>query len=255
MTKIILHGACGAMGKVIRRLAEADGACVIAAGVDVNQEAAPFPIFNNIFDCGIEADVIIDFSTAGAVDSVVEFAAGRKIALVECTTSLNDATVANLQAASEKTAVFRSANMSVCVNLMANLVATAASALLGDSKFDVEIVEKHHAKKIDAPSGTAIMLANAVNDRAGGKYSYVTDRANRREVRPSNEIGIHAVRGGTVVGEHSVFFFGGDEVIEIKHNALSKEVFAAGAIRAAKYLSGKPAGLYDMADLIQDSIN
>ncbi|MCD8018203.1 MAG: 4-hydroxy-tetrahydrodipicolinate reductase, partial [Clostridiales bacterium] len=184
-----------------------------------------------------------------AVDAVLDYAADQQIPLVECTTGLNEQQLAHLQACSEKVAVLRSANMSLGVNTLLKMVKTAAK-ILGDAGFDIDIVEKHHRRKLDAPSGTALALADSINEACDGRYEYAYDRSSRRMQRPADEIGISAVRGGTIVGEHEIIFAGTDEVITFKHTAYSRAIFGKGAIQAAAYLAGKPAGLYDMSDVI-----
>ena len=252
MTRILLHGANGAMGKVISALCAEDAGAEIACGVDINTAAqSGYPVYATMEEAaGTAADVIVDFSVAKAVDPVIRFAAEHKVPLVLCTTGLSEAQLEALKEASKETAVLRSANMSLGVNLLEKLAA-AAEKVLKDEGFDVEIVEKHHRRKVDAPSGTAIALADAVNAAADGRYVYNYGRHERHEARPADEIGISAVRGGTIVGEHDVIFAGEDEVITISHAAYSRRIFGKGAISAAKFLAGKPAGYYTMADLLK----
>ncbi len=250
MIKIIMNGYNGKMGKVICDIVSKDPECDIVAGIDITTSNAVFPTYININDCDMPADVIIDFSTAAAVPSVIEYALKKKLPVVICTTGLSEDTLNQIDKASEIIPVFKSANMSLGINLIAKLISKAAK-LLSESGFDIEITERHHNQKIDAPSGTAILLADSVNEALDNKYSYVYDRSQRREKRSPKEIGITAVRGGSIVGEHSVIFAGKDEVIEFKHNAYSKEVFAVGAVKAAKFVTGKPAGKYDMQDIMQ----
>ena len=197
----------------------------------------------------MEADVIIDFSSAKAVDKLLDYSAKREIPAVVCTTGLSEEQLAHLEETSKKVAILKSANMFLGINTLLKLIQDAAK-VLAKAGFDMEIVEKHHNLKVDAPSGTALALADSLNEAMDGEYHYVYDRSQRREQRDSKEIGISAVRGGTIVGEHEVIFAGPDEVIEFKHTAYSKAVFGKGAVEAAKFLAGKPAGKYDMSDVI-----
>lgn len=251
MTKIIMNGFNGTMGKVICKLALNDKHLQIVAGVDITSTNAIFPTFINISDCDMPADVIIDFSIAHAVPGIIDYAVSKNIPLVICTTGLSPETIDKINAAAEKIAIFKSANMSLGINLIANLIKRAVN-ILSDSNFDIEIIEKHHNQKVDAPSGTAMLLADAMNEEMNNKFDYVYDRSKVREKRSKNEIGISAIRGGTVVGEHSVMFAGKDEVIEFNHSALSKEVFAVGAVKAAKFIVSKPPGLYNMQDIMDE---
>ena len=252
MLKIIVHGYNGKMGRAICDITGKKSDCEVVAGIDVFPSASgiPFPTFTNINDCDMRADVIIDFSVAHAVPAIIDYAVRNKTPLVLCTTGLSDQTLELIETSSKEVAILHSANMSVGINLIANLLSKVVS-VLDDSNFDIEIVEKHHNQKIDAPSGTALLLADAIKKASANNYDYIYDRSKTREKRSANEIGIHAVRGGTIVGEHSIIFAGKDEVIEISHSAASKEIFAVGAIKAAKYLAGKPAGLYSMNDVMQ----
>ena len=250
MIKLILHGCNGHMGQVISGLAQQDPDVEIVAGVDVSDSGKnTYPVFTDLLACQVDADVIIDFSTAAAVDSLLDYSASRQIPVAVCTTGLSEEQLAKLKATSEKVAVLRSANMSLGINTLLKLIRDAAK-VLATAGFDMEIVEHHHRLKLDAPSGTALALADSLNDAMGNSYSYVFDRSQRREQRPDKEIGISAVRGGTIVGEHEVLFAGPDEVIEFRHTAHSKAVFGKGAVEAAKFLAGKPAGLYDMQDVV-----
>lgn len=251
MTKIIMHGCNGKMGRVIGDLVKNDSEIEIVAGVDMVATNTDFPVFTSINDCDIEADAIIDFTTAAAVPSVVEYAVNKGIPAVICTTGLNEETIDMIKKASEKVAMFRSANMSLGINLLATIL-KKYSEVLYDAGFDVEIVERHHNQKIDAPSGTAILLGDAVNEGVNNKLEYVYDRSQVREKRDRRELGFSAVRGGTIVGDHEVIFAGKDEVVEFKHSAHSKEVFAVGAVKAAKFIKGKSAGLYDMQDVMNE---
>lgn len=249
MTNIIMHGCGGKMGCVIAELVQNDADCKIVAGIDPTTPAMDFPVFSSVQECNIPADVIIDFSTATAVDALLDFAKEKQIPVVVCTTALSDDTQAKLTETAKDVAVLKSANMSIGVNLLLDLVARAAQ-ILYDANFDIEVVEKHHNQKIDAPSGTAMALADAINAAMDEKFHYVYDRSQKREKRERTEIGIHAIRGGNIVGEHDVIFAGRDEVITLSHHASSREVFAVGALKAAKFLAGKPAGLYGMKEVL-----
>ena len=250
MVKIMMHGCNGVMGQVISKIIEETEGAVMACGVDrVDDGHNDYPVFTDINACDVEVDAIIDFSAAPAVDGLLDFAVERQIPVVLCTTGLSDEQLEKVHEASKKTAVLRSANMSLGVNTLFKVL-KSMTKLLADAGFDIDIVEKHHRRKLDAPSGTAIALAEAVNEPLNNEYEFVYDRSQRRQQRDDKEIGISAVRGGTIVGEHEVIFAGTDEVIEFKHTAYSKSVFAKGAVEAAKFLAGKPAGFYDMADVI-----
>lgn len=248
MIKAILCGASGKMGGFVAAAAEADGEIQVVAGVDKINNGEKFPIFSSFSDINVKADVIIDFSNPALLDDLLDYAVKNNIPAVIATTGYSDSQIEKIRSAAEKTPIFFSFNMSLGVNLIASLAKKAAQ-ILGDS-FDIEIIEKHHNQKLDAPSGTAIMLANAVNSVFGDTLNYEYDRHSVRRKRPKSEIGIHSVRGGTIVGEHDVIFAGHDEVITISHQAQSKEVFAVGAVRAAKFLYGKGAGLYDMSSMM-----
>lgn len=254
MVKILLHGCNGAMGQVIAGLAQKDPQVVIAAGVDLNTEQKQdFPVYASLEEVKEDVDVVVDFASAKAVDGLLDYCGKHRIPVVLCTTGLSEEQIGKVKETSVMTAVLRSANMSLGVNLLFKLVAEAAKTLSA-AGFDMEIVEKHHKHKVDAPSGTALALADSMNEALGNAYTYTFDRSGRRQERDPKEIGISAVRGGNIVGEHEVIFAGTDEVIEFKHTAYSKAVFAKGAIQAAKFLKGKPAGLYDMQDVIADNI-
>lgn len=251
MVKMIMHGCNGAMGQVIAGLARQDEEIGIAAGVDINTQVnQDFPVYASLGDVKEEADVIVDFASAKAVDALLDFGREKQIPIVLCTTGLSDGQLKKVEETAKAVAVLRSANMSLGVNTLLKLVAEAAKTL-GMAGFDVEIVEKHHNQKVDAPSGTALALADSVNRAMGDSCHYVYDRSQRREKRDVKEIGISAVRGGTIVGDHDVIFAGKDEVVTFSHRAYSKAVFAKGAVEAAKFLAGKAPGLYTMADVIQ----
>lgn len=250
MIKVMMHGCNGAMGQVISKIIDESDSAVMAAGVDFKDDGHnPYPVFKNLDDCNVDVDVIIDFSSSKATDRLLNYVTEKQIPLVLCTTGLSEEQIQKVQETSKKTAVLRSANMSLGVNVLLKLVNTAAK-VLAEADFDIDIVEKHHKFKVDAPSGTALALADAVNEALHNEYEYVYDRSQRRIQRPKKEIGISAVRGGTIVGQHDVIFAGQDEVIEFHHTAYSKAIFGKGAVSAAIYLAGKPAGMYDMSDVI-----
>ena len=251
MTKVIMHGCNGKMGQVITGLIAQDEDVKIVAGIDTYDEKKnDYPVYKSIRECQIAADVVIDFSSAKAVDTLLDFCAEKALPVVLCTTGLSEEQLQKVEETAKKTAVLKSANMSLGINTLMKLLQDAAK-VLATAGFDMEIVERHHKLKLDAPSGTALALADSINEAMDNKYHYVYDRSQRREQRDPKEIGISAVRGGTIVGDHEVIFAGPDEVIEFKHTAYSKAVFGKGALEAAKFLAGKPAGRYDMADVIE----
>lgn len=253
MTKIIMHGCNGRMGHVISQVVANDSETEIVAGIDLNTNTAlAFPVFDSLDKCTVDADVIIDFSIAVAVDPLLDYVESTQIPLILCTTGLSKEQMDRVYQVSQTAPVFFSANMSIGVNLLIGLAKQAAKVLTG-SNFDIEIIEKHHNQKVDAPSGTALAIAHSINETLDFSYEYKFDRSGEREKRDKNEIGIHAMRGGTIVGEHSIIFAGQDEIIELQHNALSKEVFAVGAVRAAKFMNSRKQGLYDMSHLIQET--
>lgn len=250
MVKIIMHGCNGHMGQVISDIVEKDPDAEIVAGIDIaDQGKNSYPVFTDIDACQVEADAIIDFSSAKATDKLLEYSAARQIPVVLCSTGLSQEQLAKVEETSRKVAVLKSANMSLGINTLLKLVQDAARVLAA-AGFDMEIVEKHHRLKLDAPSGTALALADSINEAMDNQYHYVYDRSQKRKKRDDKEIGISAVRGGTIVGEHEIIFAGQDEVIEFKHTAYSKAIFGKGAVEAAKFLAGKPAGRYDMSDVI-----
>ncbi len=249
-TRIILSGACGRMGRVIADIVSQREDCQIVAGIDlVTVPYADFPIFKDPFSCTVEADVIIDFSNPMLIGNLLTYAKNQKLPLVIATTGFNPDQTSEIKTSSKQIPVFFSFNMSLGVNLLVELAKKAASVL--GQQFDIEIIEKHHNQKLDAPSGTAMMIANAINETVGGNLEYVYDRHTERKKRGKRELGIHAVRGGTIVGEHEVIFAGRDEVITLSHSAGSREIFAVGAVNAAVYLAGREPGLYTMSDLVQ----
>lgn len=250
MIKILMHGCNGRMGQMISGLVRDEEEMMIAAGVDTYQGVSnEYPVFGSIDACEDDVDVVIDFSNAAAADAVMEYCAKRQIPLVFCTTGLSEEQLQKLEDTAKQTAVLKSANMSLGINLLLKLLKDAAK-VLAPAGYDIEIVEKHHNQKLDAPSGTALALADSINEAMDGSYVYTYDRSQVRRKREKKEIGISAVRGGTIVGEHEVLFAGLDEVIELKHTAYSRSVFGKGAVEAARFLAGKPAGMYDMSDVI-----
>lgn len=250
MTKIIMLGCNGRMGQMITDMVKQDDECTIVAGIDiVDNRDNGYPVYTKLADCDVEADAIIDFTSATDFESRMDYAVDKQIPIIECSTGLSEEQMDYLKTASEKVAVLKSANMSLGINLLMKLLKEAAVKLAGDG-FDVEIVEKHHNQKLDAPSGTALALADSINEAMDDRYEYIYDRSQVRQKRDKKELGISAVRGGTIVGEHEVIFAGTDEVITFKHTAYSRAVFAKGSITAAKYLKGKAAGLYDMSDVL-----
>lgn len=250
MIRAIMHGCNGHMGQVITGLAAEDSELEIVAGIDLSDHIKnTYPVFSSLEDCDVEADVIIDFCSAKAVDGLLKHMVDKKIPGVICTTGLSEEQVKKVKEASGSVAVLKSANMSLGINMLLKLLKEAALTL-APAGFDMEIVERHHNQKVDAPSGTALALADSMNEALDHAYSYKYDRSKERAKREKSEIGISAVRGGNIVGEHEVIFAGTDEVIEFKHTAYSKAVFAKGAIEAAKFLAGKAPGFYDMSDVI-----
>lgn len=251
MVKILMHGCNGKMGRMITEIVKNEEDAVIAAGVDkFTGIPNDYPVFEEIIQCDVDVDVVIDFSNAGAVDELLDYCVKKSLPVVLCTTGLSDEQLKKVDECSEKIAVLKSANMSMGINLLLKLLKDAAK-VLAPAGYDIELVEKHHNQKLDAPSGTALALADSINEAMGNEYEYVYDRSQVRKKRDAKEIGISAVRAGTIVGEHEVIFAGTDEVIEFKHTAYSRSVFAKGAVEAGKFLAGQPAGMYDMGDVIQ----
>ena len=251
MVKILMHGCNGKMGRMITEIVKNEEDAVIAAGVDkFTGIPNDYPVFEEIAQCDVDVDVVIDFSNAGAVDELLDYCVKKSLPVVLCTTGLSDEQLKKVDECSEKIAVLKSANMSMGINLLLKLLKDAAK-VLAPAGYDIELVEKHHNQKLDAPSGTALALADSINEAMGNEYDYVYDRSQVRKKRDAKEIGISAVRAGTIVGEHEVIFAGTDEVIEFKHTAYSRSVFAKGAVEAGKFLAGQPAGMYDMGDVIQ----
>lgn len=250
MVRAIMHGCNGQMGRMITGLVKNDDGIEIVAGIDAYTAVSnEYPVFESIEKCDVEADVVIDFSNAAAADNLLAYCVEKKLAVVLCTTGLSEEQLAKVEEAAKETAVLKSANMSLGINLLMKMLKDATK-VLSPAGYDIEIVEKHHNRKLDAPSGTALALADSINEAADNEYHYVYDRSQVRQKRDQKEIGISAVRGGTIVGDHEVLFAGTDEVIEFKHTAYSRGVFGKGAVEAAKFLAGQPAGRYDMSDVI-----
>ena len=250
MIKVILHGCNGRMGQMITAFIKDDEELEIVAGIDVSDHIKnEYPVFRSMKQCNVKADVIIDFASSNAVEELLDYSVDTKTPCVLCTTGLSESQLQKASDVSKQVAILKSANMSLGINLLLKLL-KEATAVLAPAGFDIEIVEKHHNQKLDAPSGTAIALADSINEELNDEYEYVYDRSNRREKRPKKEIGIAAVRGGSIVGDHDVIFAGADEVITFSHTAYSRAIFAKGAIQAAKFLAGKPAGYYGMENVV-----
>ncbi|MDE6208610.1 MAG: 4-hydroxy-tetrahydrodipicolinate reductase [Lachnospiraceae bacterium] len=250
MVKIIMAGCNGRMGRVISDIVKKDEEAVIVAGVDIFDDGHnDYPVFDTIDKIDAEADVIIDFSSPKLLEGLLSFAENRKMPIVLCSTGYESEQIDTINAASKNIAILRSGNMSLGINTVVKAL-EAVSKTLADAGFDIEIVEKHHNQKLDAPSGTALLLADAVNNEIGNDYDYNYDRSKEKKKREKKEIGISAVRGGTIVGEHEIIFAGIDEVIEIKHTAYSRAIFGNGAVNAAKFLKGKTAGMYSMKEVV-----
>lgn len=246
MLRVIISGYSGTMGKVLTRCVNEDRELQIVCGVSKDNLEVPFKTYNKMSDIEESADIIIDFSHHSAINDVLAYATKTKTPLVISTTGFNEEELSNIKEASAITPIFHSSNMSLGVNVLVKLVKEAAKALNG---FDIEIIEKHHNKKLDAPSGTAVMIADGIKEVLP-ESEYIYGRHGRSDKRSSNEVGIHAIRGGTIVGEHTTIFAEHDEVVEIKHTAQSKDIFAKGAIAAAKFLANKEAGYYNMNNML-----
>ncbi|MCL2204153.1 MAG: 4-hydroxy-tetrahydrodipicolinate reductase [Defluviitaleaceae bacterium] len=256
MTKIIVCGCFGRLGSVIGKLAEQDAAMELVAGVDITSPGGglTYPVFTDIGDCTLPADALVIClppHAATYITAQLHYAAVRAMPVVLCTTGLRPEVMEEIKKAAESTAVLVSANMALGINLLANMLSKAAR-LLYDANFDIEIIERHHNQKLDAPSGTAYLLADTANAALGGQMRIVCDRSSNRTPRQREEIGMHALRGGSITGEHTVVFAGLDEVIELTHIAQSRDVFAVGALKAARFIKGKPAGYYTMQDVIEN---
>ncbi|MCR4628216.1 MAG: 4-hydroxy-tetrahydrodipicolinate reductase [Clostridium sp.] len=250
MIRAIMHGCGGHMGRVISELCKNDPEIEIVAGMDIHaDDSLGYPVFSRCSDCNVDADVVIDFSVAAAADELLDWCEAHHMPVVFCTTGLSEEQLQKTKKVSESAAVLRSANMSLGINLLLKLVKDAARTLAPNG-FDIEILEKHHNRKLDAPSGTALAIADSINDEMNGKYHYKYDRHSFKEKRDPMEIGLQAIRGGTIVGEHDVLFCGEDEVITLQHTAYSRAIFGKGAIAAAKFLAGRKPGMYSMEDVI-----
>ncbi|MEE1062011.1 MAG: 4-hydroxy-tetrahydrodipicolinate reductase [Ruminococcus sp.] len=253
MVNIALVGCNGRMGKAVSEAAAARNDCKILFGADpFGTSAYEYPVYKSLMESETKADVIIDFSNPALLDDILEYAVKYNTPCVICTTGFSADEIDKINKTSEKVAVFRSGNMSLGINLLIELSKEAAK-LLGN-EFDIEIIEKHHNQKLDAPSGTALMLADGISEVLEEEPQYVYDRHSYRKKRAKNEIGIHAVRGGTIVGEHEVIFAGHDEVVSLTHQAQSREVFAVGAVNAAIYLASQGAGMYNMSNLLSSKL-
>lgn len=249
-TNIIISGVCGKMGKVVTDAISKKNGCKVIAGIDRQTDSGfGVPIFSSTESINVSCDVIIDFSNPELTLKVLEFAENKKIPIVICTTGFSNEQIEYIYSVSKRIPIFFSGNMSLGINLLIELAKKAAT-ILSDS-FDIEIIEKHHNQKIDAPSGTALMIADAVKNVCPHKMEYIYDRHAYRKIRSKSEVGIHSVRGGTIVGEHEIVFAGNNEILTISHSAQSKEIFAIGAINAALYLIKMPAGIYNMSNLLQ----
>lgn len=249
MVEVILHGCNGRMGQMLSELISKDEEMKVVAGIEPSGEAKnDYPVYKSFDELKETADVIIDFSTASAIDGLLDYCEKTHTPLVLCSTGLSEAQLGRVERLAKVSAVLVSANMSLGINVLLKLLKNVTKTLY-ENGFDIEIVEKHHNQKLDAPSGTALALADVMKDELDD-ISYNLDRSKVRKKRERNEIGISAVRGGTIVGEHEVIFAGTDEVIEIKHTAYSRAIFAKGAMSAAKFLKGKSAGKYSMSDVI-----
>lgn len=250
MIKVLLCGSNGKMGQVLSQLISEDSDMTVAAGIDSSEKRQfNYPVFSSFEKCDVKADIIIDFSHHSITSSLIDYCMKTGTPAVICTTGLEDALIEKINTASCQVPLFRSGNMSLGVNLLMDLSRKAAK-ILADA-YDIEIIEKHHNRKVDAPSGTAYMIADAINDELDNSKEYNFGRYGRASKRQASEIGIHAIRGGTIVGEHTVIYAGSDEIIEIKHSAMSRKVFAVGALKAAKFLFNQENGLYNMDDVLK----
>ena len=254
MIRIMMRGCNGKMGQCISRIVAEDPETEMVAGIDIFDDGHnPYPVFKDIRDCNDQADCLIDFSGVTGLEDVLDYCVEKNLPCVLCTTGLSKEQLDAVTEASKKVAILKSANMSLGINLLLKMLKDAAD-VLAPAGFDIEIVEKHHNLKKDAPSGTALALADSINEELNNEYEYVFDRSQRREQRPKKEIGFSAVRGGTIVGDHDVIFAGEDEVITFSHSAYSKAVFGKGAVQAAKFLAGKGPGYYTMSNVIDASL-
>ncbi|WP_010240802.1 4-hydroxy-tetrahydrodipicolinate reductase [Clostridium arbusti] len=246
--KVLLNGCGGKMGKVVIEAAKKFDNIEIAAGVDKSTDnSLEFPVFNTVEDCNVPVDVILDFSRPDALDSILKTSDKNKLPIVLCTTGFSKDEIAKINAFSKEHGVFRSANMSIGINVINNILKNISAFLYND--YDIEIIEKHHNQKVDAPSGTALLLGDTIRNSIKEDTVYVNGRDGLHK-REHNEIGVHAIRGGSIVGEHEIIFAGQGETIELKHTAISREVFAVGALKACAFMQGKEKGLYDMNDVL-----
>ncbi|MBQ6093938.1 MAG: 4-hydroxy-tetrahydrodipicolinate reductase [Lachnospiraceae bacterium] len=254
MIRIMMRGCNGKMGQCISRIVAEDPETEMVAGIDIFDDGHnPYPVFKDIRDCNVQADCLIDFSGVTGLEDMLDYCVEKNLPCVLCTTGLSKEQLDAVTVASKKVAILKSANMSLGINLLLKMLKDATN-ILAPAGFDIEIVEKHHNLKKDAPSGTALALADSINEELNNEYEYVFDRSQRREQRPKKEIGLSAVRGGTIVGDHDVIFAGEDEVITFSHTAYSKAVFGKGAVQAAKFLAGKGPGYYNMSNVIDASL-
>lgn len=248
--RVLVSGCNGVMGKHVIEVVNSHDDLIVVGGVDVNTTTDyKFPVFSSFEACNIDADVIIDFSHFSVIDSLLDYVLTTKTPAVICTTGLDSVLIKRIDEISKSVALFRSGNMSLGVNLLIDLVKKAVNIL--GNKFDIEIIEKHHNRKVDAPSGTALMIADGINEELNNDMKYNYGREGNNSKRAKDEIGIHAVRGGTIVGEHSVIFAGLDEIIEVNHIALSRKIFANGAVEAAIFIANKDCGLYEMNNILK----
>jgi 4-hydroxy-tetrahydrodipicolinate reductase len=247
MIRILLNGCNGKMGKVISEMTKESTTVLIAAGVDKNSSNLGYPCYSSIEECKSHIDVILDFSRPDALDSLCQYSKERNIPIVFCTTGYSKEQICKIHSLSEEIPVFHSANMSIGVNIVNNILKSISNMLYKD--FDIEVIEKHHNQKVDAPSGTALLLANTIKDSIEEETILVNGRHGISKRQP-NEIGIHAIRGGNIIGDHEIIFAGKGECIEIKHTAISREVFAVGALKACEYIYGKQKGLYSMDNVV-----
>lgn len=252
MIKLLLSGCCGHMGKTVTALVNSRGGYEIVAGVDIKEDSnLDYPVFASFDEVNVNFDVIIDFSHPSVLSGLLEYTEKNHVPAVLCSTGYSDEQIKKINEASEHCALFRSANMSLGINLLSDICEQAAK-ILGDN-FDIEIIEAHHNLKLDAPSGTALMLEKSVEKGLDYKPELIYDRHDRRQKRAKKEIGMHSVRGGNIVGEHQIIFAGEDEIITFSHSARSKTVFASGALDAALFMAGKTQGLYSMKDVIESN--
>jgi len=248
MIRILLNGCCGKMGRVITDTVKNHPELSIVCGIDKNNNDCEYPVFKAIEECSVSADVILDFSRPDALPSLLKYALAKNISIVLCTTGFSTDDIALMKEYSNKIPVFRSANMSIGINIINNILKNISAKLYED--FDIEIIEKHHNQKVDAPSGTAVLLGDTIKHAISDEITFVHGRDGYSK-RKKNEIGIHAVRGGSIVGEHEVIFAGQGETIEIKHTAISREVFAVGALKACSFIFKNGKGFYSMDDVVK----